>query len=246
MLQHISRFSVLLAFMLSSHTAMNAQGLNGDMNGDGRLTIEDIALLTDAVLGFQDSDNHAFVDLGLSSGTLWATCNVGADAHDQPGRYFAWGETSPKANYSWATYVHSNGDRTSLTKYCTRSSCGTQDGKTTLDLADDAAYVVVGKAWCMPTKAQMEELMKECTWTWTYPATKRGYEVKGPNGRTIFLPSAGYMWNTSNEEPKTGAYLTRNLDSNPQHAVALNFNAYEIEIMGLDRSYGYSIRPVRN
>ena len=49
-------------------------------------------------------DNHEYVDLGLPSGTLWATCNVGANSPEEYGDYFAWGETTPKDVYDWSTY----------------------------------------------------------------------------------------------------------------------------------------------
>ena len=69
-------------------------------------------------------DGHEYVDLGLPSGTLWATCNVGADTPEGYGDYFAWGETEPKEVYSWETYKWCNGDEYSMTKYCTNSQYG--------------------------------------------------------------------------------------------------------------------------
>lgn len=65
-----------------------------------------------------------YVDLGLPSGTLWATCNVGADTPEGYGDYFAWGETQPKTTYNWSTYRYCNGDYVKLTKYCGNSSYG--------------------------------------------------------------------------------------------------------------------------
>ena len=98
------------------------------------------------------------VDLGLPSGTLWADRNVGADAPEAYGDYFAWGEVTPKTEYNWSTYKWCNGDAYSQTKYFTSSSYGTVDGKTTLDLEDDAAYVNMGSEWRMPTNAEQDEL----------------------------------------------------------------------------------------
>ena len=43
-----------------------------------------------------------YVDLGLS--VKWATCNLGATKPSDYGHYYAWGETEPKAEYTWATY----------------------------------------------------------------------------------------------------------------------------------------------
>ena len=70
------------------------------------------------------SSDHEYVDLGLPSGTLWATYNVGADTPEEYGDYFAWGETQPKSNYDWSTYQYCNGSDHTLTKYCNDSSYG--------------------------------------------------------------------------------------------------------------------------
>ena len=78
-------------------------------------------------------------------------------------------------------------------QYCTSASYGTVDNKITLDPEDDAASVNWGGAWCMPTRAEQDELRNKCSWTWTSQNGVNGYKVKGPNGNTIFLPAAGYI-----------------------------------------------------
>jgi hypothetical protein len=97
----------------------------------------------------------SYVDLGLPSGTLWATCNIGANSPEEYGYYFAWGETEGyndgKTTFDWSTYKWCNGSYDSLTKYKYSSSYGTYDYKTELDLDDDAAYVNWGAEWCMPS-----------------------------------------------------------------------------------------------
>ena len=137
------------------------------------------------------------VDLGLS--VKWAACNVGATTPEGFGDYFAWGETSPKSEYSYATYKWmQDGNRSQLTKYCTLQSHGYNgfvDGKKVLELEDDAAAVNWGGSWRMPTKDDMQELM-ECTWEWTTLNGVNGYRVSG-NGNSIFLPAAGLIMNTS-------------------------------------------------
>ena len=82
-------------------------------------------------------NGYAYVDLGLS--VKWATCNVGASSPEGYGDYFAWGETTIKSTYNWSTYKYCNGSSSTLTKYNTKSSYGTIDNKTKLDLSDDAA-----------------------------------------------------------------------------------------------------------
>ena len=114
-------------------------------------------------------DGHDYVDLGLPSGTKWATCNVGATKPEEFGNFYAWGETTTKSTYSWGTYKYGNA-RNELTKYCNSSSHGKDgfaDNKTTLDLSDDAAYVNWGGAWRMPTNTQQDELRSQCYWVWT-------------------------------------------------------------------------------
>ena len=123
-----------------------------------------------------------YVDLGLS--VKWATFNVGASRPEDYGDYFAWGETEPKEEYTWETYKWGTSGK--LTKY------NTTDGKTVLDLDDDAAYVNWGDKWRMPTDAERDELVENCTWTWTTQNSVNGYKVTGPNGNSIFLPAGGY------------------------------------------------------
>ena len=94
---------------------------------------------------------HGYVDLGLPSGLLWATCNVGADSPEEYGDYFSWAETETKTDYSWGTYGYGTEGNTS--KY------NRADGLTTLDSGDDAATVLWGADWRIPTKAEWEELL---------------------------------------------------------------------------------------
>ena len=74
-----------------------------------------------------NDNGHKYVDLDLPSGTLWATCNVGASKPEEYGDYFAWGETTPKSTYDWSTYKWCRGSRETLTKYNTKSSYGIVD-----------------------------------------------------------------------------------------------------------------------
>ena len=140
-----------------------------------------------------DANGHEYVDLGLS--VKWATCNIGATTPEDYGNYYAWGETKPQSTYNWSTYKWCNGSSSTFTKYNTSSSFGTVDNKTVLDLADDAARANWGGSWRMPTDAEWQELRDNCTWTWKTLNGINGFEVKGPNGNSIFLPAAGYRGN---------------------------------------------------
>lgn len=129
---------------------------------------------------------HEWVDLGLPSGTKWATCNVGASNPQEYGNYYAWGEVATKSTYSWSTYKYGSND--GVTKYNIESRHGKNgfaDGKTTLDLSDDAAHFNWGGKWRMPTQAQLEELCALCYWVWT-----ESYDGSGVKGYIVYKAKA--------------------------------------------------------
>ncbi|MDO5342671.1 MAG: hypothetical protein Q4F69_09505 [Bacteroidia bacterium] len=189
---------------------------------------------------------HAYVDLGLPSGLLWATCNVGADKPEDYGDYFAWGETTTKSTYNWSTYKWCNGDYDNLTKYNTDSDYGTVDNKTVLDPEDDAAHVKWGGAWRMPTKTEMKELKDNCTSEWTTQNGVNGRKFTGPNGESIFLPAAGYYYGGSLYNAGSyGDYWSSSLYTDgPYFACYLYFDSGNVGMYYDNRSYGQSVRPV--
>ena len=190
--------------------------------------------------------DYAYVDLGLPSGLKWAACNVGATTPEGYGGYFAWGETETKGDYTWDTYKWCNGSRSTLTKYNTSSSYGTVDSKTVLELADDAARANWGGAWRMPTDAEWTELRENCTWTWTTKNGVNGYEVKGLNGNSIFLPAAGYRYNDKLFGAGSyGYYWSGSLYSDgPGSAWDVDFGSDNVDRDNYFRYYGRSVRPV--
>lgn len=125
---------------------------------------------------------HRFVDLALPSGVLWAETNVGASAPADSGYYYSFGETSPKPDYSWDNYKWGDNAK-GLTKY------NATDHKEALDSIDDVAAVKWGSGCRMPSKAELDELVAQCNWTWANGGFK---VVSKTNGRSIFLPAAGY------------------------------------------------------
>ena len=134
---------------------------------------------------------HEYVDLGLPSGTLWATCNVGAVKPEDCGDYYSWGETWKKSTYNKDNYRYiKGGNNHKLTKYCTDKKYGYRgftDFVTTLEACDDAATTKWGEGWHTPTINQWEELISNCFWTWTSDCIK----IVGSNGNSILLPVAG-------------------------------------------------------
>ncbi len=202
------------------------------------------------------SDTHEYVDLGLTSGTLWATCNVGAYRPQDAGLFFAWGDTVGHGSdtsdgylFSWENYKWGEvaGEDTNFTKYCSDSSRGKDgftDGKNELDPEDDAAYVNWGSLWRTPSKEQFDELKSECTWTKTTVQGVNGYEVKGTNGNTIFLPETG--WRIDDMLLDGGAYWSRSTDPDDAGgAYYLGWDDWGEYIFG-GRLDGQCVRPVVN
>ena len=195
-------------------------------------------------------DGHEYVDLGLPSGTLWATCNIGANKPEECGDYFAWGETTAKSDYNWDTYKWCNGSSNTMTKYCTNSGFGLVDNKKELDSEDDAATANWGNNWCMPTYDQAVELFNSSYTTTEW--NNRGLLIKSKsNGKTVFLPFTAYFYNKSkwiNNGGFEGAYWCRSLSSARVGyvAYAIFFSRENYSIGGHSRYYGYTVRPVVN
>ena len=193
--------------------------------------------------------NHEYVDLGLS--VKWATCNVGATKPEEYGDYFAWGETQLKSNYDWSTYKWCNGSYDTHTKYNTNSIYGTVDNKTVLDLSDDAARANWGGSWRMPTTEEQQELIDNCTWTWTTQDGVYGHKVtskkSGYTNKSIFLPAAGYRSGSLLiQAGSVGRCWSSSLfTSSPDNAWDVFFNPGRVirEYRG-NRVVGFSVRPV--
>ena len=187
---------------------------------------------------------HEAFDLGLS--VKWATMNVGANAPEEYGDYFAWGETKPKDNYSWETYKWCKSLSTTMTKYCTSSSYGTVDNMTVLDLEDDAARANWGGTWRMPTRAEQDELRTKCTWEWTTLNGVNGRKVTGPNGNSIFLPAAGYRNDSSLYSAGSGSYYWSSslYTDNPLCGWYLLFYSGDFYMNYYSRYCGQSVRAV--
>ena len=233
---------------------------NADVYPDGRISIDDVTGLINQLLTQNPDpqpDEGDWVDLGLPSGTIWATRNVGASAPEDYGDYFAWGETAPKDYYDWSTYkwhqgyYDANGAyHSGYTKYCTYSYYGYKgfvDNKTELDPEDDAAcaHYPGGR---MPSLEQIKELCDNCTWQWTQRNGVDGQLVTGSNGNTMFLPAAGYRWGESlYGAGSDGYYWSRTLSSDyPGTALGLYFYSGHWSYWSSNnRLFGHAVRAVR-
>ena len=191
-----------------------------------------------------------YVDLGLPSGTKWATCNVGADSPEDYGDYFAWGETQPKDYYNWSNYQYCNGSQNTMTKYCNNSSYGYNgftDNLTTLLPEDDAATANWGSGWRMPTKEEWQELYNNTTVTWTTQNGVSGRLFTAANGNSLFLPAAGGRWDDELfGAGDWGGYWSSSLNTDyPYNAWYFYFNSVYYNMYDGYRGNGFTVRPVR-
>ena len=194
---------------------------------------------------------HEYVDLGLPSGLLWATCNVGADTPEDYGDYFAWGEISTKSTYNWNTYQYCMGSSTTMTKYCSKSIYGYNgftDDLTTLLPEDDAATANWGSDWRMPTKEEWQELYQNTTHTWTTQNGVNGRLFTASNGNSFFLPAAGYRAvGGLSGAGSFGYYCSSSLDTgSPSNARGFYFDSIYYDMGSGNRYYGLSVRGVRS
>ena len=210
-----------------------------------------------------NANGHEYVDLGLPSGTLWATMNVGADSPEDYGDYFAWGETEPKDYYYWDTYKWMTDGASSgsaVNKYTFDDGQTSAvwyddygnfigDNKTVLELADDAASANWGGDWRMPTKAEQDELRNTSytTWTWTTLNGVNGYKITSKiNGNSIFLPAAGCRYYSDLDDAgSNGYYWSSSLYMySSNYAYYLYFSSDNFYWFYYRRYYGQSVRPV--
>ena len=238
-----------------------------DLDGNGHIDVTDVSFLIDIVLGKDNGssqDQGDWVDLGLPSGTLWATRNIGADSPEDYGDFFAWGETSPKANYTnidgeicykWFDIWYDEKDHSwygGFTKYCIDSSHGFKgfvDNKTELDLADDAAAANWGGGARMPSLDQIKELVNSCSWGLTFLNGVAGQIATGPNGNSIFFPASGYYVGVKHWcGGLNGTYLSRMMSGagvDGDGIYSLYFNPGDPILHEGCRFYGFTVRAVR-
>ena len=189
------------------------------------------------------TEQHEAVDLGLPSGLKWATCNVGATKPEEAGGFFAWGEVATKEDFGWKTYKWCEGSYSTLTKYNENVDVYT------LEPEDDAAHVLWGGSWRMPTRNEFEELFDKCTRKFTTQNEVRGLLVTGPNGNSIFLPFAGYNTGTAvTYTSNRGYWWTRNGNYGNKTMGYAFYSQYDqgrtFVHAQISRVYGLNIRAV--
>lgn len=182
-------------------------------------------------ISYGSINGYDWVDLGLPSGLKWATTNVGASLPEEFGEYYAWGEIKTKPEY-------------------TSDNCFTF-GETISDFSGNQTYDVArkkwGSTWRIPTRPEFDELKNHCTWDLCTLNDVIGYKVTGPNGNQIFLPAAGYQYETSFFDTGDKGYYwtsTPNEDSYDDYAFSFHFNMNSQYVYSFYRYYGQCVRPI--
>lgn len=206
-------------------------------------------------------NGHDYVDLGLPSGTKWATMNIGASTPEDYGNYYAWGETETKEEYGWNTYKYffdNNGNYVPYDdKWCVESGELKDIGSNIAGTQYDVAHMKWGDSWKIPTSAQMDELQNReyCEWIWTFLNGVKGYIITSKlNGKSMFLPACGVFYKTKQQHMNTDGHywLSTSETSNTFYADYLIFSSDGYETRHKSelfhdydgRDHGRAIRPV--
>ena len=218
--------------------------INALKEGDATITVTDKSgqTATIKVTVIEESINTPAeaIDLGLPSGTLWASWNVGASKPEESGDYYAWGETEYKQdNCTVSTY----------------SFCTDGDKNTCVSLGDiagtqyDVAHVKWGDRWTIPTIEQAQELLDYCNFVWTKRNSVSGFNVIGQNGNTIFIPASGCRHGGTHQNDGVGIdlWLSKESETYNYGAAEMTSNHYgnkpEIH-QNMSRYLGLFVRPV--
>lgn len=236
----MKNFIVSAMVVMASAASINAQTVNVHMK-DGQVIKYDYDKVEYVDFSAEGKANEikGAVDLGLS--VLWAKCNVGANTPEEYGDYYCWGEIATKDGYFESNYFRYVG-----TRYF--NSIGT-------DISGmkyyDAATAKMGTPWRMPTSAELSELVKKCTWTKTSVNGVAGFNVKGPNGNSIFFPCSGacidnnkyqgtyaQVWSSTISGAEYN-YLSLRLFANADGVMVNEFPAfYGVAVRGVCEGYG--------
>ncbi len=238
----MKRFFVFAMFLWTGIMGASAQEDHCDVNGDGVVNIADVTYVIDHILGKGHASTPTVVtgeaiDLGLPSGTKWASCNVGATKPEEYGGYYAWGETEEKEVYDWSTYIHCDGSEE------TCHDLGSDISGTEYDVA----HVKWGGDWVMPNSDDFEELLDNCTSEWTTLNGVNGLKfTSNINGNSIFLPAASYRWEDDLLFDGVFGYSWSSTQdpSNPSYTFRLSFYSDDPGFSSFRRVYGQSVRPV--
>ena len=199
-------------------------------------TIE-VTVTAPVIVNICPDDNHPhIIDLGLPSGTKWACCNVDTDNPENQsptnyGGHYAWGETGVKSEYTVYSYAHFDMDEDNFI------NIGDHIGNTEYDVA----HMAWKGSWQMPTDEECDELM-DCVQEETTINGVKGLKIIGPNDNFIFLPYAGYRYETElSNQGSSGWYWTETYNEGQwSKALGIPMSFVDVE----PREIGHSVRPV--
>ena len=199
-----------------------------------------------------NNNGYNYVDLGLPSGTLWATMNVGASKPSDYGLYFQFGDANGytkeqigksegQKKFRWADYKFNiDGDASKFSKYTTSEEA--------LELEDDAVHINMEGDWHIPTPEQIQELIDNTTSEWTELDYVHGrlFTSKKDASKSIFIPAEGYAWDgLVHVRGGYGNVWSSVLNAdNVNYGQCLYFSSRYINLHGDYRDYGFSVRGV--
>ena len=217
-----------------------------------------VVLAMTAISGCSKDENKnesekEWVDLGLPSGLLWAECDLGANAPEENGNYYAWGETTPKDIYTWRSYryctVDEEGNPVTFTKYNVDSEYGPVDNLVTLEESDDAVTVNMGNGARMPTQEEWTELFLNTTHRLDTVNGVYGHRLTGANGKSIFLAAGGYCSDSMEYRHvgEYGLYWSSSLSEEGVNSARFAYLTPKAQhyVSRLSRFVGFKIRAVR-
>lgn len=256
-------------------------GLLEKVTGNEKISISDgsgvpKAITTEQIKNYieesKESSSLEFVDLGLPSGTLWATRNIGAEKPEDSGLFFAWGETEgynvsyteeggqivnttikdadgnlTERKFTFADYKWSNGAWNSLTKYNTKETYGVVDNLNQL-LADDDAVYAVDKTCRIPSVADYEELIQHTTFSIVSINSKNCGMFTAANGKFVVFPITGTVFDKISDVNSTAYYPTCEVfQALPTNYMALYFTSSgSLEVNFYTRCKGAPVRAVKS
>ena len=232
-----SNSDIVKAWINGSTITLAAQGL-----GSAVVTIKDTFTnqTVDITVSVRSAVSYVpaeAIDLGLPSGTLWASWNIGATKPEEYGGYYSWGETEVKDVYDWSNYTYCDG---------TSESCR-NIGDNIAGTEYDVAHVKWGGSWQMPSRTQFDELIKCCSHEWTSENGVIGDKfISKKNGNSIFLPAAGFYWDEDLVSLSEYSYYWSDFQSTDRetHAYGLKSNEENTSTSRHKRMYGFPVRPV--
>lgn len=179
------------------------------------------------------------IDLGLS--VKWCNCNLGSETPEGFGNYYGWGETVLKEEYTYDNYLIETGSAV---------SCGGKNdflrGSDIKKTQNDIAFVKLGDGWRMPTQTELQELIDNCSVEESSINGVNGVKFTAKNGNSIFLPKAGYKYNTSFSKDNLHYWSSKTAKSSSDAFALEGYSADKVEIGDVNRIYGLTIRPVKD